>query len=219
VPSATSIVWVYWTYRNVVSPDGRLLTGSRPLDFEGFLVSGAPRPVVDEANSRGLQGELRIELAADGQSFEGFETSYCIAWDGKRLTAVTPWAIPVTGRKVPVTLRVLNQAGEELAEVVQGEAFFVELAAAEAIAAPSGSWSLWYRSDVEGNFDIPAAGPGLRFRSGELTVNPLAADATLDFFAEARAGRLYAAAGTSLRFEFRSIVAQAEVRVRAAEPQ
>jgi hypothetical protein len=176
---------------------------------------------VDEANGRDLQGELRIELAADGQSFEGLETSYCIDWEGNSLTAVTPWSIPVAGRKVPVALRVLDRSGEELTEVVHGEAFFVELTAAEALSAPSGSWSLWYRSDIEAAFDIPASGPGLRFRSGELTVHPLAADVALDFFAEAKAGRLYAAAGTSLRFLFRNIVAQTEVPVRAAasEPQ
>jgi hypothetical protein len=93
VPSPASIVWAYWTYRNVVSVDGRTLTGTRPLDFDRFKELGAPQDVVDEANGRGLQGELRIALAADGQSFNGSETSYCLSWEtppASRDTGSTP---------------------------------------------------------------------------------------------------------------------------------
>ena len=221
VPSRTSILWVYWTYRDVLSLDGRILTGTRPLDFGSFTAVGAPRGVVDEANKRGLHGELKIELAADGESFKGSETSYCIHWEGNDLIDVKSWAIPIAGRKVPVALQVLDQAGNEIGEVVQGKAFVVELTAEEEISAPSGSWLLWYHSEVDGGFDLPAAGAGQRFRSAELTVHPLPVDSTLDFFAEARAGRLYAAAGKPIRFEFRFVVAAAEALVRAgsAAPQ
>ncbi len=207
-----------WNYYRELTFDGRSLTATQEARFGDAADWGDPKPpqeVVEQLRARHLQESLRGELSADGQQITATDQEFCIYWRDNALTEVQLLTVPLTAERLQVTLRALDAAGTPVAEIRQGQQIQLEMRLDRRLP-----WSKFWVNLAQGEeplwIETKPDEARQVFRTALLAIAAPPDPPPGDAQSEAESGRLYAAAGTRLRFQVGRTLAQAEVLVRAA---
>lgn len=212
-------IWNYY-FPDTIAFDGRQLRAEQAVSWNdpGEWGGGGQQPsqaVVDALRARGITSVLTAGLSADGLTLSGTDQEYCVHWRGDELLSADAMTIPFLARKVAAEVRAVDGEDSTIVEVRHGVPFRLELKTDQPLHWEE-AWLIRRGAEPTQYVSAPAAGEARdRFLTPPLTVLAPGENADLDMAAEARAGRFYAPAGTTIVFGLGESLAGAELLVRS----